>query len=59
VERTTKQVKVDGKNLAGWRRADLEAAVPAELLLAARRVDPVPSTDPATETGVEDAGEGA
>jgi S-DNA-T family DNA segregation ATPase FtsK/SpoIIIE len=59
VERTTKQVKVDGKNLAGYRRADLEAAVPAELLLAARRVDPSPSTDPATETSIEDRGEGA
>lgn len=59
VERTTKQVKVNGKNLAGWRRADLEAAVPAELLLAARRVDPVPSTDPATDGGFADGPEGA
>ncbi|MFP8882557.1 FtsK/SpoIIIE domain-containing protein [Streptomyces mangrovi] len=47
VERTTKQVKVGGKNLAGYRRADLEAAVPAELLLAARRVEATPSTEPA------------
>jgi S-DNA-T family DNA segregation ATPase FtsK/SpoIIIE len=50
VERTTKQVKVEGKNLAGYRRTDLEAAVPAELLLAARRVEGEPSTNPATGT---------
>lgn len=59
VDRTTRQVKVGGKNLAGWRRADLEAAVPAELLLAARRVDPAPSTDPATDTPSERGVEGA
>lgn len=50
VDRTTRQVKVDGKNLAGYRRADLEAAVPPELLLAARRVEAPPSTNPATDT---------
>lgn len=50
VERTTKQVKVNGKNLAGYRRSDLEAAVPAELLLSARRVEGSPSTNPATDT---------
>ncbi|MFD7224763.1 cell division protein FtsK [Streptomyces sp. NPDC059892] len=45
VKRTTKQINIKGKNLAGYRRADLEAAVPEELLLAARAVDPSPSTD--------------
>jgi len=30
----TKQVNIGGKNLAGYRREDLEAAVPAELLNA-------------------------
>jgi S-DNA-T family DNA segregation ATPase FtsK/SpoIIIE len=29
VQRSGRQVKVDGVNLAGYRRADLEAAVPA------------------------------
>lgn len=57
VDRTTRQVKVGGKNLAGYRRADLEAAVPAELLLAARRVEATPSTDPATDTPTEGIGE--
>ncbi|AZM54153.1 cell division protein FtsK [Streptomyces sp. WAC 01529] len=32
VKRTTKQVNIGGKNLAGYRREDLEAAMPAELL---------------------------
>ncbi|MFF9117277.1 FtsK/SpoIIIE domain-containing protein [Streptomyces massasporeus] len=59
VDRTTKQVKVNGKNLAGYRRSDLEAAVPAELLLAARRVEPIPTTDPATNTASGDTAEGA
>ncbi|WP_405599549.1 cell division protein FtsK [Streptomyces sp. NBC_01410] len=45
VKRTTKQINIKGKNLAGYRRADLEAAVPEELLLAARAVDPSPSTE--------------
>lgn len=45
VKRTTKQINIKGKNLAGYRRADLEAAVPEELLLAARQVDPAPTTD--------------
>ncbi|MGS2587069.1 FtsK/SpoIIIE domain-containing protein [Streptomyces hebeiensis] len=45
VKRTTKQINIKGKNLAGYRRADLEAAVPEELLLAARAVDPSPSTN--------------
>ncbi|WP_411088323.1 cell division protein FtsK [Streptomyces sp. 061-3] len=45
VKRTTKQINIKGKNLAGYRRADLEAAVPEELLLAARAVDPTPATD--------------
>jgi len=43
VERTSKQVKINGNNRAGYRRADLEAAVPAELLLAARSTDPAPA----------------
>lgn len=34
VKRTTKQVNIGGKNLAGYRREDLEASVPAELLNA-------------------------
>lgn len=48
VSRTSKQVKISGVNRAGYRRADLEAAVPEELLLAARAtpVDPSPSTAP-------------
>ncbi|MCX4824874.1 cell division protein FtsK [Streptomyces sp. NBC_01142] len=45
VKRTTKQINIKGKNLAGYRRADLEAAVPEELLLAARAVEPPPSTE--------------
>ncbi|WP_405743190.1 cell division protein FtsK [Streptomyces sp. NBC_01525] len=51
VERTSKQVKINGSNRAGYRRSDLEAAVPEELLLAARSTGPVegvPSTAPAT-----------
>ncbi|MFJ4879342.1 cell division protein FtsK [Streptomyces sp. NPDC088745] len=44
VVRTTKQINIKGKNLAGYRRADLEAAVPEELLLAAREVEAPPST---------------
>ncbi|MGW3273966.1 FtsK/SpoIIIE domain-containing protein [Streptomyces kronopolitis] len=49
VKRTTKQINIKGKNLAGYRRADLEAAVPEELLLASREVpvDPSPSTETA------------
>ena len=57
VDRTTRQVKVSGKNLAGYRRSDLEAAVPAELLLAARQVEATPSTRPATGTPAEDTDE--
>ncbi|WP_225846974.1 FtsK/SpoIIIE domain-containing protein [Streptomyces sp. HPF1205] len=51
VERTGKQVKIGNVNRAGYRRADLEAAVPPELLLAARStgpVDPPPATSPTT-----------
>lgn len=50
VERTSKQVKINGSNRAGYRRADLEAAVPEQLLLAARntptdsRVEGSPAT---------------
>lgn len=51
VERSGKQVKIGSVNRAGYRRADLEAAVPPELLLAARPaapVDPAPATGPTT-----------
>lgn len=51
VERTGKQVKIGNVNRAGYRRADLEAAVPPELLLAARSTGPVeaaPATSPTT-----------
>lgn len=51
VERNGKQVKIGGVNRAGYRRADLEAAVPPELLLAARSdapVDGAPATTPTT-----------
>jgi hypothetical protein len=44
-------VMIGNVNRAGYRRADLEAAVPPELLLAARSTDPVdpnPTTGPAT-----------
>ncbi|MFG2948178.1 cell division protein FtsK [Streptomyces adustus] len=34
VKRLTKQVNIGGKNLAGYRREDIEAAMPAELLNA-------------------------
>lgn len=34
VKRTTKQINIGGKNLAGYRREDLEAAMPPELLNA-------------------------
>ncbi|WP_406284998.1 FtsK/SpoIIIE domain-containing protein [Streptomyces sp. NBC_00209] len=34
VKRTSKQVKISGTNAAGYQRRDIEAAVPAELLLA-------------------------
>lgn len=33
VKRTSKQVKIDGANAAGYQRRDIEGAVPAELLL--------------------------
>lgn len=33
VKRASKQVKLDGKALAGYQRRDIEAAVPAEILL--------------------------
>ncbi|MFD5069988.1 cell division protein FtsK [Streptomyces sp. NPDC058369] len=34
VKRTSKQVKISGTNAAGYQRRDIEAAVPAEILLA-------------------------
>ncbi|WP_405811170.1 cell division protein FtsK [Streptomyces sp. NBC_01520] len=34
VKRTSKQVKISGANGAGYQRRDIEAAVPAEILLA-------------------------
>ncbi|MDI5968628.1 FtsK/SpoIIIE domain-containing protein [Streptomyces sp. SL13] len=56
VERTSKQVKINGSNRAGYRRADLEAAVPAELLLSARATDPAGGPAGGPETNA--AGEG-
>jgi S-DNA-T family DNA segregation ATPase FtsK/SpoIIIE len=43
VQRSGRQVKVDGVNLAGYRRADLEAAVPAGATLRKPTI-PEPST---------------
>ncbi|AKA05395.1 cell division protein FtsK [Streptomyces noursei ZPM] len=37
VKRTSKQVKISGSNGAGYQRRDVEAAVPAEILLSAGR----------------------
>ncbi|MEU3606593.1 FtsK/SpoIIIE domain-containing protein [Streptomyces sp. NPDC035033] len=37
VKRTSKQVKISGANGAGYQRRDIEAAVPAEILLSAGR----------------------
>ncbi|MFJ9807116.1 cell division protein FtsK [Streptomyces sp. NPDC101158] len=37
VKRTSKQVKISGSNGAGYQRRDIEAAVPAEILLSAGR----------------------
>jgi S-DNA-T family DNA segregation ATPase FtsK/SpoIIIE len=50
VERKGKQVKIGNVNRAGYRRADLEAAVPEELLLAARKVEGVDPQPPSTGT---------
>ncbi|MGH3823730.1 MAG: cell division protein FtsK [Pseudonocardiaceae bacterium] len=44
VQRSGRQVKVDGVNLAGYRRADLEAAVPAGATLPPQPT-PQPDTD--------------
>jgi DNA segregation ATPase FtsK/SpoIIIE, S-DNA-T family len=44
VHRSGRQVKVDGVNLAGYRRADLEAAVPAGATLPPQSL-PKPATD--------------
>ncbi|MGH3840718.1 MAG: hypothetical protein ACRDS0_04605 [Pseudonocardiaceae bacterium] len=44
VQRSGRQVKVDGINLAGYRRADLEAAVPAGATLPGPAI-PKPDTD--------------
>ncbi|PZS13233.1 MAG: cell division protein FtsK [Pseudonocardiales bacterium] len=44
VQRSGRQVKVDGINLAGYRRADLEAAVPAGATLPGPTI-PKPNTD--------------
>lgn len=44
VQRSGRQVKVDGVNLAGYRRADLEAAVPAGATLPPQP-PPTPNTD--------------
>ncbi|MGW0922008.1 FtsK/SpoIIIE domain-containing protein [Streptomyces sp. NPDC002755] len=37
VKRTSKQVKISGANAAGYQRRDIEAAVPAEILLSTGR----------------------
>lgn len=37
VKRTSKQVKISGSNGAGYQRRDIEAAVPAEILLSVGR----------------------
>ncbi|MEU1492116.1 cell division protein FtsK [Streptomyces sp. NPDC005775] len=37
VKRTSKQVKISGSNGAGYQRRDIEAAVPAEILLSTGR----------------------
>ncbi|MCX5159986.1 cell division protein FtsK [Streptomyces sp. NBC_00264] len=37
VKRTSKQVKINGSNGAGYQRRDIEAAVPAEILLSTGR----------------------
>jgi DNA segregation ATPase FtsK/SpoIIIE, S-DNA-T family len=47
VQRTGKQVKIGDTNRAGYRRADLEAAVPAGATLP--KVDPSPSTYPRSD----------
>ncbi|WP_225438217.1 FtsK/SpoIIIE domain-containing protein [Candidatus Frankia nodulisporulans] len=47
VVRTTKQVKIDGANRAGWLLRDIEGAIPPEVLAArpaARPVEGAPST---------------
>ncbi|GAA2386983.1 hypothetical protein GCM10010420_07350 [Streptomyces glaucosporus] len=48
VTRDTKQVKINGVNRSGYQRRDIEAAVPAEILLDRRPVEGGPATDPAT-----------
>lgn len=50
VERRGKQVKIGNVNRAGYRRADLEAAVPEELLLAARKVEGAAPQPPSAGT---------
>ena len=37
VKRASKQVKIEGKSLAGYQRRDIEGAVPAEILLGGDR----------------------
>ncbi|HET9254526.1 MAG TPA: hypothetical protein VFO16_04905, partial [Pseudonocardiaceae bacterium] len=44
VQRSGRQVKVDGVNLAGYRRADLEAAIPPGATLPPQST-PTPNTD--------------
>jgi S-DNA-T family DNA segregation ATPase FtsK/SpoIIIE len=45
VHRSGRQVKVEGVNLAGYRRADLEAAIPAGATLPRSRPQPVTEGD--------------
>ncbi|HWR48523.1 MAG TPA: hypothetical protein VN327_13065 [Pseudonocardiaceae bacterium] len=55
VQRSGRQVKVDGTNLAGYRRADLEAAVPAGATLPppqppTPQPPPEPTPEPTTDS---------
>ncbi|MGH3824575.1 MAG: cell division protein FtsK [Pseudonocardiaceae bacterium] len=51
VQRSGRQVKVDGVNLAGYRRADLEAAVPAGATLPTPTPEPPVVTDSDRQRG--------
>ncbi|WP_241831962.1 FtsK/SpoIIIE domain-containing protein [Parafrankia soli] len=59
VNRTRKQVKIDGENRAGWYRSDVEGAIPPDVL-AARPVEtprptPVGTAAASTTTGPDPA----
>ncbi|TCJ36939.1 cell division protein FtsK [Parafrankia sp. BMG5.11] len=51
VNRTRKQVKIDGENRAGWYRSDVEGALPPDVL-AARPVGGAPSTPVGASAGM-------